>query len=247
MWLNAKRKILVTALAVAGCLSFPQQEAKAQWIVMDIGAELNTMMTWFETVLQYVHMIEEYEENVRDLADFVGSPFEELQDNLIELIDLVDTHFNEFGGMDNYLNYFKEVKAYADTPCFTKEQQCTQARLEELLQTKSAGILGMKRANDRLFRQIKQQQDNLRADAARLNQMRQSASSTKGRNEAMQASAQLTGEVANQLLQIRNLMIAQQQMQATKSQLDQDKDAQDTAAVSVIKRGTYVPGGRTPW
>ncbi len=87
-----------------------------------------------------------------------------------------------------------------------------------------------KKANDALFKGLDKQQDNLTADAATLQRLQSSAQGATGQMQAIGYANQLASQQANQLLQIRGLLIAQQNAVATKMQADADKEAQQAAA-----------------
>jgi P-type conjugative transfer protein TrbJ len=96
-----------------------------------------------------------------------------------------------------------------------------------------------KRANDALFRGLDQQQTNLQSDAARLRTLQSAAQGATGQMQAIGYANQLASHQANQLLQIRALLVAQQNAVATQMQAQADKDAKTQAADEQFRRGTY--------
>jgi P-type conjugative transfer protein TrbJ len=103
-----------------------------------------------------------------------------------------------------------------------------------------------KKANDALFRGLDKQQDALKSDARRLEQLQSAAQSAGGRMEAIGYANQLASQQANQLLQIRGLLIAQQNAIATRMQAEADKEATTAAADEQFRRGTFrASTGRT--
>jgi len=222
--------------------------ARAQLLVIDIIAELNTYLTYFQTLLAYNQQIREWQDNVRPLTEFVESPFEETVGGLLDVVDLIDSHFGTFGGIDQYLNLFQDVPYYRLSECFNRGQRCSDGRIADLVRGDEIGIQGIKRANDRLFRGIERQQGNLRQDAARLKAMQYRVNGEQGRNAQVQAAAQLANEQANQLLQIRTLLVGQQQMQASQSQLQQNREARQRALEELLQSGRYQDRGAVvPW
>ena len=93
--------------------------ARAQLLVIDIIAELNTYLTYFHTLLSYVDQIKEWQDNVRPMTEFVESPFEETVGGLLDVVDLIDSHFGTFGGIDQYLNLFQDVPYYRLSECLS--------------------------------------------------------------------------------------------------------------------------------
>ena len=236
---------ITVTVAVSGTVT--PTTSQAQMLVIDVIAELNTYMTYLQTLYSYMEQMNEWEENVNLLSDYVNSPFEDSVNGILDVVDLVDSHMGEYGGIGAYLDLFQTVPAFRLTPCFNQETRCTPARILELMRTDEIGIQGVKRANDRVFRGIDAQQRNLREDATRLRMMQQTISRRQGRNAQIQAAAQLASEQANQLLQIRTLLIAQQQMQAAQAQLQQDREARRLALDEYLTSGEIVDVGPRPW
>jgi type IV secretion system protein TrbJ len=100
-------------------------------------------------------------------------------------------------------------------------------------QNRTLASESQKKANDALFRGLDRQQDALRADARTLEQLQSGAQGATGRMQAIQNANQLASEQANQLLQIRGLLIAQQNAIATRMQSEADIDARQQAAHTV--------------
>lgn len=236
-------RALCAATLIASSSVTYSPPAKAQFFVIDIIAELNTYLTYFQTLTAYIEQINEWRENVEAMADYVTSPYEETVNGLLDVVDLVDSHMGEYGGIDSYLALFQDTPFYRATECFSNNIRCTQGRIAELMRTDQIGLQGVKRSNDRLFRGIEQQQRNLRTDSARLRDMSARVNGVQGRNAQVQAAAQLANEQAHQLLQIRTLLVAQQQAQATESQLKANRDARHQAVDEVLRSGEFVDRG----
>lgn len=77
---------------------------------------------------------------------------------------------------------------------------------------------------------LDKQQSNLTADAATLQRLQSAAQGATGQMQAIGYANQLASQQANQLLQIRGLLIAQQNAVATKMQADADLEARQQAA-----------------
>lgn len=96
-----------------------------------------------------------------------------------------------------------------------------------------------KRANDALFHGLELQQQALKTDARTLEQLQRRAEGARGQMEAIQFANQLASQQANQLLQIRGLLIAQQNVMVTRAQSEADLAARQQAAhlASTEQRG----------
>lgn len=65
--------------------------------------------------------------------------------------------------------------------------------------------------------------------------------------KAIQAANQLASAQANQLLQIRSLLVAQQNAAATLAQVQADKEAQQTVADQRALSGVNTPSPKKNW
>ena len=82
---------------------------------------------------------------------------------------------------------------------------------------------------------VDQQQTALVNDASNLQMLQQQATGVQGQLEAIQAANQFASAQNNQLLQIRSILIAQQNAEATRQQAIADKEAQQAAAAQQIR------------
>jgi P-type conjugative transfer protein TrbJ len=65
--------------------------------------------------------------------------------------------------------------------------------------------------------------------------------------EAIQFANQLASSQANQLLQIRGLLIAQQNAVATRMQAEADKEAKADAATTQLRQGSFQASAKREW
>jgi P-type conjugative transfer protein TrbJ len=77
---------------------------------------------------------------------------------------------------------------------------------------------------------LDEQQETLQSDADNLADLQTQATGAQGQMEAIQAANQLASAQTNQLLQIRSLLVAQQNAAATLAQAQADKEAQQIVA-----------------
>jgi P-type conjugative transfer protein TrbJ len=98
-----------------------------------------------------------------------------------------------------------------------------------------------KRANDGLFHTLKQQQDALQADARTLERLQHSAQGADGQMQALGYANQLASQQANQLLQMRAMLLAQHQVIATRMQAEVDLDAKQQAAHAASTESRIAP------
>lgn len=80
------------------------------------------------------------------------------------------------------------------------------------------------------LRLLTNQQETLQSDADNLADLQTQATGAQGQMEAIQAANQLASAQTNQLLQIRSLLVSQQNAAATLAQAEADKEAQQIVA-----------------
>ena len=107
--------------------------------------------------------------------------------------------------LQGYLNQFQNVNYWlsASPSAYTYQ---------------TAGSVAQKEANDALVKGIVQQQAQIRADAATLERLQAQASGADGQMKALMAANQLAALQQEQLLQIRELLLQEQQALAARNQ-----------------------------
>ncbi len=109
------------------------------------------------------------------------------------------------------------------------------------------GSEAQKKATDALFKGLDKQQDAMEADARTLQRLQSSAQGATGQMQAIGYANQLASQQANQLLQIRGLLIAQQNAIVTRNQVLADREAQEAAAGEQLRRGSYRSSAERAW
>jgi P-type conjugative transfer protein TrbJ len=86
----------------------------------------------------------------------------------------------------------------------------------------------------------------MQADARSLQRLQSGAQGATGQMQAIGYANQLASQ-ANQLLQIRGLLIAQQNAVATRNQALADREAQEAAAGEQLRSGTFRSSSGRTW
>jgi P-type conjugative transfer protein TrbJ len=217
--------------------------ARAQWAVIDaanvtqttISAKENVSQT-IKQIQQYQTQLQQYENMLRNTAAPVTNIWDQAQVTMNALRGSIDTlsyYKNTLGSVDSYLAKFKDVNTYQASRCFSNSG-CSQAEWEAMQESQRLGSEAQKKANDALFRGLDRQQDAMVADARQLERLQVSAQGADGQVQAIGYANQLASNQANQLLQIRALLIAQQNAIATRNQALADQEAKQQAAHAVI-------------
>ena len=159
---------------------------------------------------------------------------------LLQAQDTLNYYKNQDGSLDSYLKRYQDISYYRSSPCFNSNIQCTPEEMETLRNAEKDSSEARKKANDAVFKTIDQQQETLQSDANNLADLQSQASGAKGQMEAVQAANQLASAQTNQLLQIRSLLVAQQNAATTLAQAQADKEAQQAAAAEQLRNGNNI-------
>ena len=218
------------------------------------GANLaQTMVSATENVAQTLKQIEQYRTQLQQYENMLqntAAPTAYVWDQAVSTmnrlrgaIDTLNYYKNQTGSLDAYLSKFQDVAYYRSSPCFNVG--CSKAEWDAM--NRNAVQLGseaQKRANDAMFRGLDRQQDAIEADARQLQRLQSGAQSVTGQMQAIGFANQLASQQANQLLQIRALLIAQQNAEATRAQALADQEARTRAADEEALKGKYIPSPR---
>lgn len=153
-------------------------------------------------------------------------------------IDTLSYYKNNLGSIDAYLGKFQDTASYQNSPCYSPSG-CTAAQWAAMRNSETLGSQSQKKATDALFQGLDQQQTAMQSDASQLQRLQSSAQGAGGQLEAIGYANQLASHQANQLLQIRGLLIAQQNVIATRNQALADREAKEAAASAQLRTGTY--------
>jgi P-type conjugative transfer protein TrbJ len=241
----------VLALAFAGPGVMPPTHAAMA--VIDAANLRQTMLSATENVAQTLKQIEQYRTQLQQYENMLqntAAPTAYVWDQAVVTmnrlrgaIDTLNYYKNQTGSLDAYLSKFQDVAYYRNSPCFNVG--CSKAEWDAM--NRNAVQLGseaQKRANDAMFRGLDRQQDAIEADARQLQRLQAGAQGVTGQMQAIGFANQLASQQANQLLQIRALLIAQQNAEATRNQVIADREARIRAADEQALRGKYVPSPR---
>jgi len=253
-----KQKFLAAklALVVAVSSTLMVTPVEAGIPVID-GTNLSqNIMTAIESVAQTLKQIEQYStqlqqyqnqlQNTMAPAAYIWDQAQSTINGLMNATNTLNYYKNQLGSLDSYIGKFQDVNYYKGSPCFSATG-CSAAEWTAMKNVQQLASESQKKANDALFNGLDKQQDNLTADAATLQRLQSSAQGATGQMQAIGYANQLASQQANQLLQIRGLLIAQQNAVATKMQADADKEAQQAAAAAQLRQGSYRASPARTW
>jgi type IV secretion system protein TrbJ len=229
--------------------------ARAGIPVID-GANLSqNLMTAFESVEQTLKQIQQYQtqlqqyenmlQNTAAPAAYIWDRANSIITRLTDATNTLNYYKQRAGSIDGYLSKFQNVNYYRGSPCF-KGGGCTAAEERAVKDTHTLGSDAIKRSNDAVFRGLDQQQNQLQSDANQLVLLQSKAQGAEGQMAAIQYGNQLASNQATQLLQVRGMLIAQQQAEATRAQVAADRDAQQQAAHEASVDGNRIAPTPSP-
>ena len=237
--LYMRLKKTISAMAVVLAVSSP---VHAGVPVVD-GVNLpQNIMTALESVSQTLTQIQQFSTQLQQYenmlqnslapAAYIWDQAQSTITNLQRATDTLNYYKTQLGSLDNYLGRFQDVSYYRASACFQRAG-CTPEQLAALESNAVMTSEALKKAHDAMFQGLDQQQQNLNNDAAQLQRLQSQAQGATGQMQAIGFANQLASNQANQLLQIRSLLIAQQNALATRAQADADKEARQAAARAV--------------
>ena len=221
----------------------------ANWI--QNGKIIATQVSEYKTqVDQYKNQMDQYQnmlDNTRSLTSFEWDNANSVINNLLESTNTIDYYEQEAGSLQGYLDRFQSQEYYQKTPCFNDSGRCSAKELKAIKQSRLAASVAEKRSNDAMLKGVDKQQQSLKNDSAKLRTLQSQAQSAKGQKQALQAASQLASNQSHQLLQIRGVLLAQQNAQAVKDAASTNKEAIQTAGDEHFRSGAYHKSSGKKW
>jgi P-type conjugative transfer protein TrbJ len=237
------------ALAISMAL-IPPMPAQAGIPVID-GTNLSqNIMSAMEAVAQTLKQIQEYQTQLQQYENQLQNTmapaahiWDQAQRTINDLNQATNTlayYQNQLGSLDAYLGKFQDVAYYRSSPCFSAAG-CSDAERAAMEENRRLASESQKTANDALFKNLELQQSNLEADARQLVRLQSAAQDADGQLAAIGYANQLASNQANQLLQIRSLLVAQQSAEATRLASELDDSARGEALEKQLRTWEYQP------
>ena len=217
--------------------------------VEEIAQTIKQVQEYGTQLEQYSTQIQQYENMLQNTASPVTNIWDRATATMGRLrgtIDTVTGYKNRFGNIDNYLAKFKDINTYRGSRCFNGEA-CTNADLADLRDSVHLGSEAQQSANKAAIEGLDSQQTALESDAATLEDIQAAAQGADGQVKAIGYTNQIASQQANQLLQMRGLMIAQQNAEITRNQALANKEAQQQAASDKAHEVPYAYRDNDGW
>lgn len=211
---------------------------------------INQVSQYKTQIDQYRNQIQQYQnmlENTKSLTHFQWDNANNVINNLLDVTNTIDYYKQEAGSLQGYLDKFQSLDHYLKASCFNGNGKCSAEVLKKIKQNKQTASVAEKRANDAMIKGIDKQQQNLKEDSKRLQILQSQAQTAQGQKQALQAASQLSSNQAHQLLQIRGLLVAQQNAQAVRDAAAVNKEAIQTAGDERFRAGSYHKSSGRKW
>lgn len=219
-------------------------------VLVDGGVNtMQTIMGTIESVAQTLKQIEQYKTQLQQYENMLQNTtapaayiWDQAQATIGKLLEAQNTlayYQNQLGSLDNYLAKFQDVSYYRSSPCFNGSGGCTDAERAAMEENRRIASESQKKANDALFKTVADQQKALKDDAGQLERIQSAAGSAQGHMEAIGFANQLASNQANQLLQIRTMLNAQQNAEAARVAAELDAEARGSARAKQMRTWTF--------
>lgn len=189
--------------------------------VFDYGNWLKNAEIISNQLKEHKTLVDQYNnmlDNTKSLTTYQWDDANKVITNLINTTDTLDLYKKEAGSLNSYLDRYQSEEFY-------DKKKLTPAEVARLRKNNMASSVAQKRANDAMLRGIDKQQKNIKTDAARLKELQRHAQNATGQKQAIQAASELASAENHQLMQIRSLMIAEHNAQATRAAAIANKEA----------------------
>ena len=217
---------------------------------METVAERVTQLQQYASQLsQYSTQLQQYSNMMQNTAaptSFTWANASQTISGLTNTLNTLSGFQSQFGSLANYVNNYQNLNQYANSACFNSIA-CTPGALASLNNTLKLGSQAQQKANAAEIQAIDSQQTALQTDAATLQRLQANAQTASGQMQAIGYANQLASNQANQLLQLRALLIAQQTAEATRNQVIADREAQQAAADQSWRKDTLTPVTHNNW
>jgi len=223
--------VLVAALPISSPGTMPVIDYSN--LTQNITTALHQVSAYAQQVQQYQLQLQQYANQVRNTAAPVAQVWQQAQQAMNGVMGTAGM-FQNGSALQSYLNQFQNVNYWLSAPPGNYTYQ-------------TAGSVAQKQANDALVKGIVAQQAQIQKDAATLEQLQSQASTADGQMKALMAANQLAALQQEQLLQIRALLVQEQQALAARNQTLANDEAMREAATQKFFNVPQITINHTGW
>ena len=233
------KKTILTSVAVVLVAALPISSPGTMPVIdysnltQNITTALHQVSAYAQQVQQYQLQLQQYANQVRNTAAPVAQVWQQAQQAMNGVMGTAGM-FQNGSALQSYLNQFQNVNYWLSAPPGNYTYQ-------------TAGSVAQKQANDALVKGIVAQQAQIQKDAATLEQLQSQASTADGQMKALMAANQLAALQQEQLLQIRALLVQEQQALAARNQTLANDEAMREAATQKFFNVPQITINHTGW
>ena len=233
------KKMILTSVAVVLVAALPISSPGTMPVIdysnltQNITTALHQVSAYAQQVQQYQLQLQQYANQVRNTAAPVAQVWQQAQQAMNGVMGTAGM-FQNGSALQSYLNQFQNVNYWLSAPPGNYTYQ-------------TAGSVAQKQANDALVKGIVAQQAQIQKDAATLEQLQSQASTADGQMKALMAANQLAALQQEQLLQIRALLVQEQQALAARNQTLANDEAMREAATQKVFNVPQITINHTGW
>ena len=234
------QKIVLTLVALALVAALPLTSPGGIPVIDDSNLVQNTttalkqVAAYAQQVQQYQLQLQQYANQVKNTVAPVAQVWQAAQGTMNSVMGTVNMFQGGQSQLQGYLNQFQNVNYWLSASPNSYTYQ-------------TAGSIAQKQANDALVNGIVAQQAQIRADAATLERLQSQASSADGQMKALYAANQLAALQQEQLLQIRALLVQEQQALAARGQTLANDEAMREAATKNFYQTPLINVSAASW
>jgi P-type conjugative transfer protein TrbJ len=245
-------------IAILLSLSLPQPPAaRAQWVVTDptnlvqnIISAIQDVNAVLKQVQQYKTQLDQYTAQLRDIASPAVWTWDLVEDTVATAQDVAE----KFGERRNLL---KDVHAslkqlgdpdyYRNSPCYGRSgvdrtlQGGCGAILEAFRAQQEESVQTQYEANELLFETLDKQHESMKKRLERAQKLVKHSQDAQGQLQAVQATNQLVSAQIAELMELRSLLITQQNLQVEGKRQELAQQAAAQAATSSFFGGEHKP------
>ena len=233
------KKMILTSVAVVLVAALPISSPGTMPVIdysnltQNITTALHQVSAYAQQVQQYQLQLQQYANQVRNTVAPVAQVWQQAQQAMNGVMGTAGM-FQNGSALQSYLNQFQNVNYWLSAPPGNYTYQ-------------TAGSVAQKQANDALVKGIVAQQAQIQKDAATLEQLQSQASTADGQMKALMAANQLAALQQEQLLQIRALLVQEQQALAARNQTLANDEAMREAATKNFFNVPLIKLNNTGW
>jgi P-type conjugative transfer protein TrbJ len=234
-----KRVVILVALILLSALPLTSQGTgipviDASNLTQNVVTAMKQVSAYAQQVQQYQLQLQQYANQVKNTVAPVAQVWQAAQGTMNSVMGTVNMFQGNGSPLQGYLNQFQNVNYWLSASPSSYTYQ-------------TAGSIAQKQANDAMVKGIVAQQAQIRADAATLERLQSQASTADGQMKALYAANQLAALQQEQLLQIRALLVQEQQALAARGQTLANDEAMREAATKKFFDVPLITVNHTGW